>query len=131
MNNFKSDLGGLSKTINKHGVKIEALIQAKQHNAGKENVQEQNFRDQKQCKFARAAVKGKDKGKQTKVAPPYKQTIQEIRSDSESEEEMAYIASTMKALIKRFRYQAMHAQNCNATREGAGASPNPPLEPVC
>jgi hypothetical protein len=81
------------------------LTQAQQRNAGKENVQEQNSGDQKQGKFSGAAVKGKGDGKQTKVAPPYKPTIQEVRSDSESEEEMAYIlASAMKAqvMVERF-----------------------------
>jgi hypothetical protein len=35
---IESDLGGLRKSVNEHGVKIEALTQAKQRNAGKENV---------------------------------------------------------------------------------------------
>ncbi len=75
MNDFKSDLGGLRKSVNAHSdydsVKIEALTtQYKQRTAGKENVQEQNSGDQKQGKVAGAAVKGKGKGKQQKVAPP-------------------------------------------------------------
>ncbi len=122
INNFKSDLGRLRKSVDEHGVKIEALTQAKQRNAGKENVKEQNSRDQKQGKFAGAAVKGKGKGKQTKVAPPYKPTIQEVRSDSESEEELdlieAYIALVIKAPVKPFGFEAMHAQNCIDTQEG-------------
>jgi hypothetical protein len=75
INDFKSDLGGLCKSVNEHGVKIEALTQANQRNPGKENVQEQNSGDQRQGRFAGAAIKGKGKGKQTKVAPPYKLTI--------------------------------------------------------
>jgi hypothetical protein len=130
INDFKSDLGGLRKSVNEHGVKIEALTQAKQRNAGKENVKEQNSGDQKQGKFAGAAVKGKGKGKgkQTKVAPPYKPTIQEVRSDSESEEEIsAYIASAMKAPVKPFGYRAMHAQNCIDTQEGSWNKSQPTL----
>ncbi len=82
MNDFKSDLGGLSKLVNENAAKIEALTQSKQRAACKENVQEQTSGDQKQGKFAGAAVKGK--GKQPKVAPPYEATIQDLRSDSDS-----------------------------------------------
>jgi hypothetical protein len=88
---------------------------------------EQNSGDQKQGNFAGAAVKGKAKGKQTKVAPPYKLTIQEVRSDSESKEEMAYIASAMKAQVKRFEYRAMHAQNRIDTQEGSWNKSQPTL----
>jgi hypothetical protein len=109
MNDSKSDIGGLSKSVNEHSVKIEALTSSKQ---GKENVQEQNSADQKKSKFAGAAVKGK--GKQSKVAPPYKATVQELGSDSE---QMACLASAKKVLVKPSDVQAMGAQNCNDTQE--------------
>ncbi len=86
--------------------------------------------DHTQGKLAGAAVKGKGKGKQSKVAPPHKLTIQEVRSDSESEEEMAYIASAMKASVKHFGYRAVaavHAQNCNNTQEESWSKPQPTL----
>ncbi len=41
IHDFKSDLGGLRKSVDEHGVKIKALTQAKQRNAGKENIKEQ------------------------------------------------------------------------------------------
>jgi hypothetical protein len=93
-------------------------------NAWKENVKEQNSGDQKHGKFAGAAVMGRGKGKQ----PSYKQKIQleEVRSDSESQDKMAYIASAMKASVKLFWYLAMLTRS-----KGAGTSPSPPLEPVC
>jgi hypothetical protein len=70
INNFKSDLGGLGKSVNEHGVKIEALTQAKQRNAGKENVREQNSGDQKMGKFAGAAVKGKGRASKPRLNLP-------------------------------------------------------------
>jgi hypothetical protein len=77
--------------------------------------------------LAGVAVKGKSKGKQTKVALPYKTTIQDVRSDSESEEEMAYIASAMKAPVKRLGFRSLHAQNCIDTQEGSWSKPQPTL----
>ncbi len=68
-----------------HGAKIEALSYPnRQRNAGgKKNVQEQNSGDQKPGKFARAAVKGKGKGKQPTVTPSYLQVRQETKSESQ------------------------------------------------
>ena len=67
-----------------------------------------------------------------KGAPPYKATVQELRSDSEPDEEIsAYIASVKKVPVKRFDDRAMHVHNCNDTQGGSGAMPSLPLEPVC
>jgi hypothetical protein len=40
---------------------------------------------------------------------------------------MAYIASAMKAPVKRFGYRAMHAQNCIDTHEGSWNKSQPTL----
>ena len=126
MNDFKSDIGGLRKSVNENATKIELLAQGKPINSGKENVPEQSSKDQKQGKFAGLAAKGK--GKQLKVAPPYKATVQELRSDSEPDEEIsAYIASVKKVPVKRFDDRAMHAHNCNDTQEGIWSYAQPTL----
>ena len=126
MNDFKSDIGGLRKSVNENAAKIELLAQSKPLISGKENVPEQASKDQKQGKFAGLAAKGK--GKQPKVAPPYKATVQELRSDSEPDEEIsAYIASVKKAPVKRFNDRAMRAHNCNDTQEGIWSYAQPTL----
>ena len=57
MNDFKSDIGGLHESVNENAAKIELLAQGKPLTSGKENVPEKTSKDQKQGKFAGAAVK--------------------------------------------------------------------------
>ncbi len=119
LNDLKSEVDIFRKLLIERGIMHEDPPRRsnQQVAAGKENVRDPKSKNQRPDKFAGTAVKCKGKDKSGHAPSYLPELLQELQSDSRSEEVYASVAMVRQRPQLRINYRALNA-HCHKDMEG-------------